>query len=109
MRAALPRVWQGRLHVSRQGPSEGVVRLGSAGAGGDAREVLVSGRAALNRAMHGDTVARAPCICSREERAAAVSGSSKLRLAWWVGDQGCASAREDQMCPALSTPHGICS
>jgi hypothetical protein len=80
------RVRQGRLHVSRQGPSEGVVRLGSAGAGGGAREVLVCGRAALNRAMHGDTVAGAPCICPREERAAAMQGSSQLHLAWWVGN-----------------------
>ena len=46
--------------MSRQGPSEGVVRLGSAGGGAAAREVLVCGRAALNRAMHGDTVAGVP-------------------------------------------------
>ncbi|GAB4819868.1 hypothetical protein N2152v2_006914 [Parachlorella kessleri] len=51
---------QGVLSISRRSRDEGSVRIG--GGGGVAGEaaaqhVLISGRAALNRAMHGDTVA----------------------------------------------------
>ncbi|BDA44024.1 DIS3-like exonuclease 1 [Coccomyxa sp. Obi] len=48
------KVLQGTLHMSRRGPTEGVVRISH---GRNAGEVLVSGRKALNRAIHGDVVA----------------------------------------------------
>ena len=47
---------QGKLSMSRRDTSEGSVRIGSGELGGAGRQLLVSGRAALNRAVHGDTV-----------------------------------------------------
>ena len=58
--------------MSRRGPAEGVVRIGH---GRDAGEVLVSGRKALSRAIHGDVVAgdlRVPLLCVR-------NGAGQLR------------------------------
>lgn len=40
--------------MSRRGPTEGIVRIGQ---GRDAGEVFITGRKALNRAIHGDVVA----------------------------------------------------
>lgn len=47
---------QGVIHMSRRGPREASVQVGS-GSDAISRRVLISGRAAVNRAMHGDTVA----------------------------------------------------
>ena len=54
---------QGKLHVSRRNPREGVVQIGSSGSGGGSggggylgRLVRISGRMDLNRAMDGDMV-----------------------------------------------------
>eukprot|EP00887_Chlorella_sp_A99_P003744 scaffold7.g3744.t1 len=48
---------QGTLAVSRRNPQEATVRIGGGELGGAGRQVLVSGRTALNRAVHGDSVA----------------------------------------------------
>jgi hypothetical protein len=47
--------------MSRRGPTEGVVLPGK---GSAAKEVLIRGARALNRCMHGDTVARLPFASS---------------------------------------------
>lgn len=58
---------QGVLHMSKRSSQEAVVQLGSQ-ATSLLRQVVVKGQAALNRAMHGDTVAGAlalyPVSCS---------------------------------------------
>lgn len=52
--------------MSRRGPAEGVVRIGQ---GRHAGEVLVSGRKALNRAIHGDIVAgNSPSLMNKLRR-----------------------------------------
>ena len=47
---------QGVLHLSKRSSNEGTVQVGSRSAS-LLRTVAVKGKAALNRAMHGDTVA----------------------------------------------------
>ena len=47
---------QGVIHMSRRGPTEATVQVGSA-VDSDLRQVWVLGAAAVNRAMHGDAVA----------------------------------------------------
>ena len=52
---------QGVLHLSKRSSNEGTVQVGSRSAS-LLRTVAVKGKAALNRAMQGDTVAgRQPC------------------------------------------------
>lgn len=48
---------QGRLHVSKRSPLEAVVEAGSGPDAALGRLLRVSGRAAMNRALEGDTVA----------------------------------------------------
>lgn len=52
----MPVLLQGVLHLSKRSSNEGTVQLGSQGPA-LLRQVAVRGKAALNRAMHGDTVA----------------------------------------------------
>ena len=47
---------QGTIHMSRQGPREAVVQLSSRTG---VQQVLVPTKLAINRAVHGDTVAGA--------------------------------------------------
>ena len=47
---------QGVVHMSRRGPTEATVQVGSA-VDSELRQVWVLGAAAINRAMHGDMVA----------------------------------------------------
>ena len=49
-------VRQGVIHMSRRSPTEATVQVGSA-AESAVRQVWVLGGAAVNRALHGDTVA----------------------------------------------------
>lgn len=49
---------QGKIHMDRRGPWQGVVQLAGGGAGGASyRLIAVSGQRHVNRAVHGDTVA----------------------------------------------------
>lgn len=47
---------QGVLHMSKHSSQEGTVQMGSQGSS-LMGQILITGRASLNRAMHGDTVA----------------------------------------------------
>ena len=51
--------WQGVLHTSKRTSQEGTIHVGSQGTS-LIGQILVKGRAGLNRAIHGDTVAGAP-------------------------------------------------
>lgn len=59
------RAVRGVLHVNRRDAQQACVRRGWRMEGGAARDVVVCGSPALNRAFHGDTVVRHPpcCVC----------------------------------------------
>lgn len=49
---------QGKIHMDRRGPWQGVMQLAGGGAGGAShRLIAVAGQRHVNRAVHGDTVA----------------------------------------------------
>ena len=73
---------QGKLHVSRRNPREGVVQVGGGGdSAGLGRLVRIVGRAAMNRAMDGDMVAVQVAVRAAEVRTASAANLA----AGWAG------------------------